>query len=344
LENRNLDAALSPVILGIESSCDDTAAAVVAGGRLRSTIVSSQHIHTVFGGVVPELASRAHQQLVVPIVEQALHEAGVRREDLDAIAVTYGPGLAGSLLVGLSFAKAYAYGLDIPLIGVNHLEGHIYSVFLNEDGPAFPFLCLVVSGGHTQLVLVEDGFRHTILGSTLDDAAGEAFDKVAKLLDLGYPGGPVIDRLAREGNPTFHDFPRSRPGEYDFSFSGLKTSVLYFLNRFSEEERRAFLKDHLADLCASFQQAVVDVLLAALERAIVATGAREAAIVGGVSANTRLRRSAGDLARKLGVRLHVPAPIHSVDNGAMIAMTGQFKLAAGITSPLTLTAQPNLSL
>ncbi|MEX1055815.1 MAG: tRNA (adenosine(37)-N6)-threonylcarbamoyltransferase complex transferase subunit TsaD, partial [Rhodothermales bacterium] len=274
----------------------------------------------------------------------AMREAGIQREDLNAVAVTYGPGLAGSLLVGLSFAKAYAYGLDIPLVGVNHLEGHIYSVFLNEAGPAFPFVCLVVSGGHTLLVLVEDGFRHSVLGSTRDDAAGEAFDKVAKLLDLGYPGGPEIDRLARDGDPSFHDFPRSRPGDFDFSFSGLKTSVLYFLNRFSEEERRFFLEDHLADLCASFQQAVIDVLLSALERALVETGVREAAIVGGVSANSLLRTSAECLARRLNIRLHVPSPINSVDNGAMIAMTGHFKLAAGITSPLTLTAQPNLSL
>ena len=332
------------MILGIESSCDDTAAAVVAGGSLRSTVVSSQHVHSEFGGVVPELASRAHQRLIIPIVERALGEAGVTRSDLDAVAVTYGPGLAGSLLVGLSFAKAYAFGLGIPLVGVNHLEGHIYSVFLNEDTPAFPFVCLIVSGGHTLLVLVEDGFSHRVLGTTRDDAAGEAFDKVAKLLDLGYPGGPMIDRLARDGDPAFHAFPRSRPGPYDFSFSGLKTSVLYYLNRFDAEERSSFLREHLADLCASFQQAVVDVLIGALENAIEETGVRDFAVVGGVSANSALRREAAALALRSNSGLHLPEPVHSVDNGAMIAITGQFKLAAGRTSPLSLTADPNLAL
>ena len=344
LENKNIQKSTRPVVLGIESSCDDTAAAVVAGGRLRSTVISSQHVHTEFGGVVPELASRAHQRLIIPIVERALGEAGVAKTDLDAVAVTYGPGLAGSLLVGLSFAKAYAFGLGIPIVGVNHLEGHIYSVFLNEAPPDFPFICLIVSGGHTVLVLVEAGFSHRILGTTRDDAAGEAFDKVAKLLDLGYPGGPAIDRLARDGDPAFHAFPRSRPGDYDFSFSGLKTSVLYYLNRFDADERRTFLSNHLADLCASFQQAVVDVLIEALANAIRETGVHDFAVVGGVSANSVLRREAGALALRTNTTLHLPELVHSVDNGAMIAITGHFKLAAGRTSPLTLTADPNLSL
>ncbi|MEX0600496.1 MAG: tRNA (adenosine(37)-N6)-threonylcarbamoyltransferase complex transferase subunit TsaD [Rhodothermales bacterium] len=332
------------VILGIESSCDDTAAAVVTDGRLRSTVVSSQLVHMEYGGVVPELASRAHQQLIVPVVEEALREAGLSRSDVDAVAVTYGPGLAGSLLVGVSFAKAYAFGLDVPLIGVNHLEGHIYSVFLNEEPPSFPYLCLIVSGGHTQLVVVEDGFTHRVLGTTRDDAAGEAFDKVAKLLDLGYPGGPVIDRLARSGDPAFHDFPRSRPGTYDFSFSGLKTSVLYYLNGFDEAERSELIRDRINDLCASFQQAVVDVLTDVLDAAIDDTGVDHVAIVGGVSANTALRTSAERLAASKGVTLHVPAPEHCVDNGAMIAITGHFKLAAGLESPLSLTAEPGLKL
>lgn len=332
------------VVLGIESSCDDTAAAIVAGGRLRSSVISSQLVHAGFGGVVPELASRAHQRLIVPVVEQALKEAGVTKGDLDAVAVTYGPGLAGSLLVGLSFAKAYAFALDVPLVGVNHLEGHVYSVFIEPPVPAFPFLCLVVSGGHTQLVLVEEGFRHTTLGRTRDDAAGEAFDKVAKLLDLGYPGGPRIDALAREGDPSFHTFPRSRPGGLDFSFSGLKTSVLYYLNAFSEAERTALLEAHLPDLCAAFQQAVVDVLIDAVRRALHETGVRHLAIVGGVSANTALRAAADDLAEAEGVTLHVPRLAHCMDNAAMIAVTGRVKLAAGQTSPLTLTAEPNLNL
>lgn len=332
------------VILGIESSCDDTAAAVVRDGNLLSTVISSQDVHGQFGGVVPELASREHQRLIVPIVRRALKDAAVDRSDLTAIAVTFGPGLAGSLLVGVSFAKAYAFGLDVPLIGVNHLEGHIYSPFLGGGGPQFPFLCLVVSGGHTQIVYVDADFEHRILGSTRDDAAGEAFDKVAKLLDLGYPGGPAVDRLAREGDPAFHDFPRSRPGGYDFSFSGLKTSVLYYLNQFSEAERARLLGDHIADVCASFQQAVIDVLIDALERALDETDVRHVAIVGGVSANSALRRDAAAMADRRGVALHIPASIHCMDNGAMIAMTGYFKLLAGITSPLTLTAQPNLRL
>ncbi|NBC16959.1 MAG: tRNA (adenosine(37)-N6)-threonylcarbamoyltransferase complex transferase subunit TsaD [Bacteroidetes bacterium] len=332
-----------PVLLGIESSCDDTAAAVVAGGRLRSSVVSSQDVHETFGGVVPELASRDHQRLIVPVVQQALAEAEVAPGDLDAVAATYGPGLAGALLVGLSFAKAYAFGLDVPLVGVNHLEGHIYSVFIEPPAPAFPYLCLVVSGGHTQLVLVEDGFQHHLLGTTRDDAAGEAFDKVGTLLGLGYPGGPAIDRLAQEGDPSFHDFPRTRLG-YDFSFSGLKTSVLYYLNEMPDDERAAFLQEHLADVCASFQQAIVDVLIDALRNALHETGVAHVAIVGGVSANTALRAAATDLADEEGVTLHIPHPRYSVDNAAMIAVTAHHKLAAGHTSPLTLTAAPSLAL
>ncbi len=335
---------MDSVVLGIESSCDDTAAAVVVAGRVRSSIVSSQRIHADFGGVVPELASRAHQRLIVPVVDSALVEAGVTREDITAVGVTYGPGLAGSLLVGLSFAKAYALGLGVPLIGVNHLEGHIYSVFIEDESPAFPYLCLIVSGGHTQLVIVEENFEHSVLGSTLDDAAGEAFDKVAKLLDLGYPGGPVIDRLAAAGDPSFHTFPRSRPGGYDFSFSGLKTSVLYYLNGFDDKTRTMLLEEHLNDICASFQQAVVDVLVDALDRAIDETGIRDIAIVGGVSANTALRRDARKMADAAGARLFIPPLEYSVDNGAMIAMAAYFKLRAGITSPWTLTAHPDLAL
>ena len=338
------DSRDAAVILGIETSCDDTAASVVADGRLRSTVISSQRVHDQFGGVVPELASREHQRLIVPIVHAALAEAGVRRDELTAVAATYGPGLAGSLLVGLSFAKAYAFGLGLPLVGINHLEGHIYSPFLGEEVPPFPYLCLVVSGGHTQLVYVDADFEHRVLGSTRDDAAGEAFDKVAKLLDLGYPGGPAVDRLARSGDPQFHHFPRSRPGGFDFSFSGLKTSVLYYLNQYSDEERARLLGDHLADICASVQQAVVDVLVASLEKGIDETGAEHVAVVGGVSANSALRREATAMAERRGVSIYIPDPLHSVDNGAMIAMTAHFKLLAGITSPLTLTVQPALHL
>lgn len=334
----------APCILGIETSCDDTAAAVVAGGVLRSNVIASQDVHASFGGVVPELASRDHQRLVVPTVEQALAEAGVGRDDLDAVAVTYGPGLAGSLLVGLSAAKALAYGLGIPLVGVNHLEGHLYSAGVEPPAPPFPYLCLVVSGGHTQLVLVEERFQHTVLGRTRDDAAGEAFDKVAQLLGLGYPGGPAVDRLAQEGDPAFHAFPRSRPGGYDFSFSGLKTSVLYYLNDHDEAARDRLLHDHRADLCASFQQAVVDVLVGALRGALQETGVRHAAITGGVSANSRLRAEARAAVAAAGGVLYLPALAFCTDNAAMIAVTAQHKLSAGLTSPLTLTAAPRLSL
>ncbi|MDX1545908.1 MAG: tRNA (adenosine(37)-N6)-threonylcarbamoyltransferase complex transferase subunit TsaD [Rhodothermales bacterium] len=330
-------------ILALESSCDDTAAAVTAGGRLCASVVAAQDVHEDFGGVVPELASRDHQRLIVPVVERALVEAGVAPPDLDAVAVTYGPGLAGSLLVGLSFAKAYAFGLGVPLIGVNHLEGHLYSVFI-EDDPPFPYLCLVVSGGHTLLVRVGDGFALDVLGQTRDDAAGEAFDKVARLLGLGYPGGPAIDALARRGDPTFHAFPRTRLDGLDFSFSGLKTSVLYYLNKFSDEERAQLLEDHLPDLCAAFQQAVVDVLTDALRRAMDETGIRHVAIVGGVSANTGLREAATALTDAEGATLYVPPPAYCMDNAAMIAVAAHHKLGAGLTSPLTLTARPNLAL
>jgi N6-L-threonylcarbamoyladenine synthase len=332
-------------ILGIETSCDDTAAAVVVEGALRSSVVSSQQReHGGFGGVVPELASRAHQRLILPVVQQALAEAGAGLSDLGAVAVTYGPGLAGSLLVGLSFAKALAFGRGVPLVGINHLEGHVYSVFLAPPGPAFPFLCLLVSGGHTQLVLVEAGFRHTVLGQTRDDAAGEAFDKVARLLGLGYPGGPRIDELARQGDPAFHVFPRTRFEDYTFSFSGIKTAVLYYLQRIPEVDRTAVLARHLPDLCAAFQQAVVEMLIEPLRRALRATGVRQVALVGGVSANTALRAAAASLCADEGAQLYVPPLAWCMDNAAMIALTASYKLAAGQTSPLTLTAEPNLVL
>ncbi|NNF57572.1 MAG: tRNA (adenosine(37)-N6)-threonylcarbamoyltransferase complex transferase subunit TsaD [Rhodothermaceae bacterium] len=337
-------------LLAIESSCDDTAAAVLTEGRVASSVVASQRIHEGFGGVVPELASRAHQRLIVPTVEAALVEADVTKHDLDAVAVTYGPGLAGSLLVGLSFAKALALGLDIPLVGVNHLEGHVYSVFIEEPCPPFPYLCLTVSGGHTQLTLVPEGFVHEELGRTRDDAAGEAYDKVAKLLGLGYPGGPPVDRLAAEGDPTFRAFPSprlpgadGRPG-FAFSFSGIKTNVLYFLRDLNDAERQRMLDEHLADICASFQQAVVDALVGALRDAVRETGVEAVAIVGGVSANRGLRAAAEAAGQADGFAVFVPQLAHCMDNAAMIAVTGAFKLGAGQTSPLHLTAQPSLAL
>lgn len=334
---------MSSTLLAIESSCDDTAAAVVVQDTLRANVVSSQLEHEAFGGVVPELASRAHQRLIVPVVDEALRQAEITKTDLDAVAVTYGPGLAGSLLVGLSFAKALALALDRPLIGVNHLEGHLYSVFIEPPTPPFPYLCLIVSGGHTQLVMVDDGFRHRTLGKTRDDAAGEAFDKVAKLLGLGYPGGPAIDGLAREGDPTFQDFPRTRLDGYAYSFSGIKTAVLYHLNRVPDTQREAYINHHLADLCASFQAAVIEMLMVPLRRAIRETGLRHVAIVGGVSANSALRAAAEDAAREDGFSLYIPPLAYCMDNAAMIAISARFKLEAGHASPLTLTAQPNLA-
>lgn len=344
LAMKNADLMINPrVLLAIESSCDDTASAVFVEGEIRSSILSSQEVHSSFGGVVPELASRDHQRRIVPVVEKALEQAGVSRHNVDAIAVTYGPGLAGSLLVGLSFAKAFAMSKSVPFVGVNHMEGHMYSVFLEENPPAFPFLCLTVSGGHTELTIVEEGFRHTRIGKTRDDAAGEAFDKVAKLLDLGYPGGPKIDQLACEGNPTYIRFPRTNLPGYDFSFSGIKTAMLYHLGRMTDEAREIEITQHLADLCASFQAAVIDMLLATTLRAISETGLRQVAVVGGVSANTALRAAINKAGIEHGFSVHIPALKYCMDNAAMIGVTGLLKLRAGITSPLSLNAQPNLS-
>jgi tRNA N6-adenosine threonylcarbamoyltransferase len=329
-------------ILGIETSCDDTAAAVVIDGVLASSVVSSQSVHANYGGVVPELASRDHQRLIVPVVRQALSEAGVDHGDLSAIAVTHGPGLAGSLLVGLSFAKGLAWALDIPLVGVNHLEGHLFSLFLGETQPPLPFLCLIVSGGHTQVVQVGDEFDYCTLGRTRDDAAGEAFDKVGKLLGLGYPGGPEIDRRAALGDPTFVHFPRTHLKGVDFSFSGIKTSVLYYLRDFSTSDRSALLDRHLNDICASFQAAVVEMLTRGLARAVRQTGVRAIAMAGGVSANSGLRGSLTKLSRKERLTLHTPELVYCMDNAAMIAVAGHHKLAAGRSSPLTLAAEPAL--
>ena len=346
-----------PPILAIETSCDDTAAAVWAKGRLASSVVASQRAHEDWGGVVPEIASREHQRLIVPTVQAALHDAGVPLAEVGAVAVTYGPGLAGALLVGLSAAKGLALGLGVPLIGVNHLEGHVYSVFVDRPHPRFPFLCLTVSGGHTLLTLVREGFRHEEIGRTRDDAAGEAFDKVARLLGLGYPGGPHVDRLAATGDPTFLPLasPRITSAKArslaDFSFSGIKTAVRYALEAAPpssgtspEAERAAWLEAHRADVCASFQRTVVDALVGAVQDAVAQTGVRDVAIVGGVSANRGLRAAAREASGAGGWRLHVPALEHSVDNAAMIAVTASFKWKAGETSPLSLTAAPSLAL
>ena len=334
----------APPILAIETSCDDTAAAVWAGGRLASSVVAGQAVHEAFGGIVPELASRAHEQLVVPTVEAALAEAGLALGDIGAVAVTVGPGLAGSLLVGLGVAKGLALGRGLPLVGVHHLDGHAASVFIDGDGPAGPFLCLTVSGGHTLLAVVGDGLRQTVLGRTRDDAAGEAFDKVARMLGLPYPGGPHVDRLAAEGDPRAIAFPSPRlvgkHGErrpFDVSFSGLKTAVRYWLDAHAGPVP-------VADVCASFQRAVVEALVEALREAVRETGIGDVAVVGGVSANRGLRAACRAAAEADGWRLHLPAPGFSVDNAAMIAVAGAFRWASGARDGLDLAAQPALAL
>ncbi len=337
-------------VLGIETSCDETSAAVLAEGVVRSNVISSQLVHRVYGGVVPELASRAHQRLIIQVVDEALTEAGVERSALDGIAATRGPGLVGALLVGLNFGKAMAFGLRVPFIGVNHMEGHLYSTMLMEDKPSVPFLSLVVSGGHTMLVEVRAPFDHRLLGQTRDDAAGEAFDKVAKMLGLGYPGGPVIDRLAREGNPHAIDFPRAflEEGSFDFSFSGVKTAVLYYLKRegiLSEGNRPAELpRKRLADICASFQDAVVDVLVQKTIRAANALGLRTISVAGGVSANSALKERMKEETGKRNFRLFFPRLEYCMDNGAMIALVGSMRLQAGETTGWDAAAEANLSL
>lgn len=337
-------------ILGIETSCDETSAAVIRGGpdgasRLLSNITTSQLFHSDYGGVVPELASRAHQKLIVPIVEEALRKAGVTKNELDAVAAVYGPGLIGAILVGLSFGKAMAMGLGIPFIGVNHMEAHIFSNLLEDPKPSFPFINLTVSGGHTQLVLVRKPFEYLMLGETKDDAAGEAFDKVAKMLGIGYPGGPMIDKFAASGNPKFVEFPRSYldEGSFEFSFSGLKTSVLYYLRKigFDPTKQNSQL---VADICASFQSAVIDVLVYKTVAAAEKYGVKEIAIAGGVAANSELRRRLGEIAKERGYRVFIPKMEYCTDNGAMIAMVGYMKMKEGKTSDLELTAEPNLEL
>ena len=320
-------------ILGIESSCDDTSAAVLRDTWLLSNVMASQEVHRRYGGVIPELASRAHQQNILPVVSEALKTAGIGMEDVDAIAFTRGPGLLGSLLVGTSFTKGLALATDKPIIEVNHLQGHILSHFVQVEGrdnrcPSFPFLCLLVSGGHTQIVRVDDPLHFEILGHTIDDAVGEAFDKCAKLMGLGYPGGPVVDRLAKEGDPKRFRFAKPNIPDLNYSFSGIKTSLLYFLrDRIAEDPD--FLEKNKADLCASFQQDLIDILLKKLVLAAKETGIRQVAIAGGVSANSGLRNRIEEEGRKRGWTSYIPEIRFTTDNAAMIAITGHYKYLAG---------------
>ena len=317
------------IILGIESSCDDTSAAVIKNGWLLSNVTSSQDVHRTYGGVVPELASRAHQQNIVPTVDTALKRAGVCPEQLTAIAFTRGPGLLGSLLVGVSFAKGLSVSLGIPLIDVNHLQGHIMAHFINEEGkenrhPDFPFLCLLVSGGNSQIVKVNSYRDMEILGQTIDDAAGETIDKCSKFMGLGYPGGPIIDKLARKGNPKAFSFNKPSVQGLDYSFSGLKTSLLYFL-RDKMQENPNFIEENKEDLAASFEKTVVDVLMKKLAMAVKQTGINQVAVAGGVSANTKLREAFLERRDKNGWDVFIPPFSYTTDNAAMIAIAGYYK-------------------
>lgn len=314
-------------ILAIESSCDDTSAAVVKDAKILANLIAGQKIHELWGGVVPELASRAHQQNIVPVVDAALKQAGVERSEITAVAFTRGPGLIGSLLVGVSFAKAYALALNLPLIEVNHMQAHILAHFI-DNKPNFPFMCLTVSGGHTQLVLVKDFLQMEVVGETIDDAAGEAFDKSAKLLGLPYPGGPLIDKYAKQGNPNRFMFAEPQVGELEFSFSGFKTSVLYFLQKEVKKDPD-FVQNNLPDLCASIQKAIIDILLKKLEKAAHKYGVKEIALAGGVSANSELRERFNALAVKNNWVAHIPKFEYCTDNAAMIAMAAHYKYLSG---------------
>lgn len=333
------------IVLGIESSCDDTAASVLEDGRVvLSSIVSSQEsIHAKYGGVVPELASRRHIETIVPVIEEALSNAGKTLGDIDGIAVTQGPGLVGSLLIGLSFAKSLSLAKGLPLTGVNHIEAHAHAAFLAEKGergaaPGFPFVALIASGGHTTLLHFEDATAYRVLGQTLDDSAGEAFDKVAKLLGLGYPGGAAIDRLAREGDKGAIDFPRplASKGSLDFSFSGLKTSMLTYVKNLSGPPSGALLRD----LSASFQEAVVDSLVTKALRALRATGAKDLVAAGGVASNSRLRARLSEMAEEEGLGLYIPHPRYCTDNAAMVASLGFHQLEKGRLAGIDMNAKP----
>ena len=329
-------------ILGIESSCDDTSAAVLRNGVILSNVTASQEVHKAYGGVVPELASRAHQQNVVPVVDQAIKRAGITKEQLSAVAFTRGPGLMGSLLVGVSFAKGFARALGIPLIDVNHLQGHVMAHFIKESdddqsAPPFPFICLLVSGGNSQIVKVNAYNDMEVLGQTIDDAAGEAIDKCSKVMGLGYPGGPIIDRLARQGNPKAYQFSEPHIPGFDYSFSGLKTSFLYNLRKWVADDAD-FVEHHKEDLAASLEYTVVDILMKKLRLAVKQTGIKHVAVAGGVSANTGLRNAFHDHAKRFGWDIYIPKFSYTTDNAAMIACVGTFKYRDRDFAPIDIPA------
>ncbi|MEG2573195.1 MAG: tRNA (adenosine(37)-N6)-threonylcarbamoyltransferase complex transferase subunit TsaD [Bacteroides sp.] len=333
---------MDTIILGIESSCDDTSAAVIKNGVLLSNVISSQAVHEAYGGVVPELASRAHQQNIVPVVHEALKRANITKEELSAIAFTRGPGLMGSLLVGVSFAKGFARSLGIPMIDVNHLNGHVLAHFIKEndednDQPTFPFLCLLVSGGNSQIILVKAYNDMQVLGQTIDDAAGEAIDKCSKVMGLGYPGGPIIDRLARQGNPEAYTFNKPQIPGYNYSFSGLKTSFLYSLRDWMKEDPD-FIEHHKNDLAASLEATVVDILMGKLRKVAKDLNIKQVAVAGGVSANNGLRNSFREHAEKYGWKIYIPKFSYTTDNAAMIAITGYFKYQDKDFCPMELPA------
>lgn len=325
-----------PIILAIESSCDETSASVIRNGKVLNNIIASQAVHQKYGGVVPELASRAHQQNMIMVVKEAMDQSGVKKTDLNAIGFTRGPGLIGSLMVGVSFAKGMALALGIPLIEVNHMHAHVLAHFIDEPVPKFPFLCLTVSGGHTQILVVRDYLDMEVIGQTQDDAVGEAFDKAAKIMDMPYPGGPLIDKYAQAGNPLAFKFPATSMPGLDFSFSGIKTAFLYFL-RDEKKKDPDFVSKNLADICASLQHTLVSMLLSRLEQASEKTGIREIAIAGGVSANSGLRKSLLSLATQKRWNTYIPAFEHCTDNAAMIAMAAHYKFLKNDFTSLEVT-------
>ncbi|MDY8138436.1 tRNA (adenosine(37)-N6)-threonylcarbamoyltransferase complex transferase subunit TsaD [Aquimarina sp. 2201CG5-10] len=331
-------------ILGIESSCDDTSAAILCNGKVLSNVVASQKIHELYGGVVPELASRAHQQNIVPVIDQAIKQANINKEDLSAIAFTRGPGLMGSLLVGTSFAKSLALALDIPLIDVNHMQAHILAHFIEEeeyDKPEFPFLAMTISGGHTQIVKVNDHFDMEIIGETIDDAVGEAFDKSAKILGLPYPGGPLIDKHAQSGNPKAFPFTKPKVGDLNFSFSGLKTAVLYFVQKQVKADPD-FIEKNLDDVCASIQYTIINILIDKLKKASKQTGIKSIAIGGGVSANSGIRKALKEGEYKYGWKTFIPKFEYTTDNAAMIAIVGYLKFLKKDFADLDIVAKARI--